>query len=152
MRLPGRCWRPFPTGRSSTRPALAEFERLNVRARHARHTLVPFLEQIDEVMEAASLLVSRAGASTCAELKAAGRGAILVPLPTSADDHQLLNARALAADGSRGPPTQGEDSRGPAGGPLPGIPVGWYARIRLGGLPEPNRSVGACLEDLARVL
>ncbi|HEX9082245.1 MAG TPA: UDP-N-acetylglucosamine--N-acetylmuramyl-(pentapeptide) pyrophosphoryl-undecaprenol N-acetylglucosamine transferase, partial [Holophagaceae bacterium] len=77
----------------------AEFARLESRPRHRRHHLVPFLEHMDEAMEAASLLVSRAGASTCAELLAAGRGAILVPLPTAAHDHQTRNAQALADQG-----------------------------------------------------
>ena len=45
------------------------------------------------------LVVSRAGATTCAELAAAGRGAILVPLPL-AGDHQRANADAMARAGA----------------------------------------------------
>jgi UDP-N-acetylglucosamine--N-acetylmuramyl-(pentapeptide) pyrophosphoryl-undecaprenol N-acetylglucosamine transferase len=45
------------------------------------------------------VVVSRAGATTCAELAAAGRGAILVPLPL-AGDHQRHNAEALARAGA----------------------------------------------------
>lgn len=45
------------------------------------------------------LIVSRAGATTCAELAAAGKPAIMVPLPTAADDHQRNNAEALVAAG-----------------------------------------------------
>ena len=45
------------------------------------------------------LVVSRAGATTCAELAAAGRGAILVPLPL-AGDHQRANAEAMARAGA----------------------------------------------------
>ncbi len=43
----------------------------------------------------ADLIVSRAGATTVAEIKAAGRAAILVPFPFAADDHQTKNARAM---------------------------------------------------------
>ena len=46
------------------------------------------------------LVVSRAGASTLAELTAAGKAAILVPLPTAADDHQRRNAEAMAEAGA----------------------------------------------------
>ena len=77
----------------------AEQERLRERPRHPRHAMVPFITRMDEAMESASFVVSRAGASTCAELKATGRGAILVPLPTSAGGHQRMNALAMAAEG-----------------------------------------------------
>jgi UDP-N-acetylglucosamine--N-acetylmuramyl-(pentapeptide) pyrophosphoryl-undecaprenol N-acetylglucosamine transferase len=42
----------------------------------------------------------RAGATTLAELMAAGKAAILVPLPTATDDHQRKNAEALAESGA----------------------------------------------------
>jgi len=48
----------------------------------------------------ADLIVSRAGATTCAELSAAGKAAIMVPLPTAADDHQRKNAEALQTAGA----------------------------------------------------
>ena len=41
-------------------------------------------------------MISRAGASSVAELAAAGRAAILVPLPNATDDHQTANAKQLA--------------------------------------------------------
>ena len=51
-------------------------------------------------MKAADLVVCRAGATTLAELTAAGKPAVLVPLPTAADDHQRKNAEVLAAAGA----------------------------------------------------
>jgi UDP-N-acetylglucosamine--N-acetylmuramyl-(pentapeptide) pyrophosphoryl-undecaprenol N-acetylglucosamine transferase len=56
----------------------------------------PFLFDMDREMKRADVIVSRAGATTIAELTAAGRPAILVPLPTAADDHQTKNAEVLA--------------------------------------------------------
>jgi UDP-N-acetylglucosamine--N-acetylmuramyl-(pentapeptide) pyrophosphoryl-undecaprenol N-acetylglucosamine transferase len=141
----------FPQWEILHQAGAGEFERLKDRPRHARHTLVPFLERIDEAMEAASLLVSRAGASTCAELKAAGRGAILVPLPTSAGGHQLMNARALAAEGRAVVEVQGGDLAERLEARCWDFMADAAARIRLGGDSEPNRSVEACLEDLARL-
>jgi len=55
----------------------------------------PFLPCIYEEFGRANLIFSRAGASTVAEIAAAGRAAILVPFPGAADDHQTKNARAL---------------------------------------------------------
>ncbi len=51
-------------------------------------------------MSAADLVVCRAGATTLAELTAAGRPSMLIPLPTAADDHQRRNAEVLAAAGA----------------------------------------------------
>ena len=99
----------------------AELARLQYRPRHARHELVPFIAGMAEAMESASLVLSRAGASTCAELKAVGRGALLVPLPTSANDHQRMNARG---HGRRGPRPAAGAGRGvllPHGGGAPGV-------------------------------
>jgi UDP-N-acetylglucosamine--N-acetylmuramyl-(pentapeptide) pyrophosphoryl-undecaprenol N-acetylglucosamine transferase len=51
-------------------------------------------------MKAADLVVCRSGATTIAELTASGRPAIFIPLPTAADDHQRVNAEAVAAAGA----------------------------------------------------
>jgi len=60
----------------------------------------PFLYAMDREMKSADLVISRAGATTIAELTAAGRAAILIPLPTAADDHQKKNAEVLAHAGA----------------------------------------------------
>jgi UDP-N-acetylglucosamine--N-acetylmuramyl-(pentapeptide) pyrophosphoryl-undecaprenol N-acetylglucosamine transferase len=57
--------------------------------------LSPFFPDVSEKLASAHLVIARAGASTVAELAAAGRPAILVPLPGAIDDHQSANARAL---------------------------------------------------------
>ncbi len=60
----------------------------------------PFLFAMDREVSAADLVVCRAGATTLAELTAAGRPALLIPLPTAADDHQRRNAEVLASAGA----------------------------------------------------
>jgi UDP-N-acetylglucosamine--N-acetylmuramyl-(pentapeptide) pyrophosphoryl-undecaprenol N-acetylglucosamine transferase len=60
----------------------------------------PFLYAMDREMKEADVVVSRAGATTIAELTAAGRAAILIPLPTATDDHQRKNAEVLARAGA----------------------------------------------------
>src|SRR4029078_13372483 len=60
----------------------------------------PFLFTMDREIRSADLVVCRAGATTSGRLTAAGRPAVLVPLPTAADDHQRKNAEVLGAAGA----------------------------------------------------
>jgi len=59
-----------------------------------------YISDMVSEFEKTDLIISRAGATTCAELAAAGKVAIMVPLPTAADDHQRKNAEALEANGA----------------------------------------------------
>lgn len=61
---------------------------------------VGYIDAMPKALAAADLAVSRAGAMGTAELLAWGVPAILIPLPTSAADHQAHNARALAEAGA----------------------------------------------------
>ena len=54
-----------------------------------------FLTNAAEAIAEADLLLCRSGASTVAELCAAGRPALYVPFPQAADDHQRRNAEAM---------------------------------------------------------
>ncbi len=54
-----------------------------------------FLDDMPRRFEAASLVLARSGASTVAELCAAGKPAVLVPFPLAADDHQRKNAEVM---------------------------------------------------------
>jgi len=58
-----------------------------------------FFKDMPERYARANLVVCRAGATTCAELIAAGRAAVLVPFAAAAEGHQLHNARALEKAG-----------------------------------------------------
>jgi UDP-N-acetylglucosamine--N-acetylmuramyl-(pentapeptide) pyrophosphoryl-undecaprenol N-acetylglucosamine transferase len=58
-----------------------------------------FLFEMDREMTNTDVVVARAGATTLSELAAAGKPAILVPLPTAADDHQRKNAEVIARAG-----------------------------------------------------
>lgn len=61
--------------------------------------LATYLPDLPDRLAWSHLVVARAGASTIAELTAAGRPAILVPLPSATDDHQTANAREMAKAG-----------------------------------------------------
>ncbi len=57
--------------------------------------LASFFHDVPERLAGAHLVISRAGASTVAELTAVGRPSILVPYLYAVDDHQTANARAI---------------------------------------------------------
>ena len=57
--------------------------------------LAPFFTDMAARLGAAHLVISRAGASSVAELMVAGRPALLVPLPSATDNHQYFNALAV---------------------------------------------------------
>jgi len=61
--------------------------------------LMTYIEDMPEKLADAHLVIGRAGASTLAEITAAGRPAILIPYPSATDDHQTANARDIARAG-----------------------------------------------------
>lgn len=73
----------------------ARYREAGVEARVTAH-----IEDMAGAYGWAELVVARAGASTAAELAAAGVGSILVPYPFAADDHQRANARFLEERGA----------------------------------------------------
>jgi UDP-N-acetylglucosamine--N-acetylmuramyl-(pentapeptide) pyrophosphoryl-undecaprenol N-acetylglucosamine transferase len=77
-----------------------EFVRDGYRRAGLSARVVPFIDEMVLEMTHADLVVCRAGATTLAELTAAGRAAILIPLPAATDDHQRENARVLAEAGA----------------------------------------------------
>ena len=72
----------------------AAYQELRVTA-----TVESFFDDIPDIMATSHLVICRAGASSVAELAAAGRAAILVPLPSAMDDHQTANAQQMASVG-----------------------------------------------------
>jgi UDP-N-acetylglucosamine--N-acetylmuramyl-(pentapeptide) pyrophosphoryl-undecaprenol N-acetylglucosamine transferase len=62
--------------------------------------IVPFLDDMPAAFARADFVVCRSGAGAMAELAAAGKPSILVPLPTAADDHQMHNAQAFERAGA----------------------------------------------------
>ncbi len=74
-----------------------------VRGRYAElgipAELTTYIEDMSEKLADAHLFIGRAGASTIAELSAAGRPAILIPFPSATDDHQTANAREMTKAG-----------------------------------------------------
>ena len=65
-----------------------------------RANVTKYIDNMVAAFAAADLVVSRAGATTTAELIAAGKASLMVPFPFAADDHQRKNAEALEQAGA----------------------------------------------------
>jgi UDP-N-acetylglucosamine--N-acetylmuramyl-(pentapeptide) pyrophosphoryl-undecaprenol N-acetylglucosamine transferase len=83
------------TGERDYNNALAAYQSLGESAEVSK-----FIENMPAAFARADLVVCRSGASTVAEITAAGKPAIFVPFPRAADDHQRVNAEALAREGA----------------------------------------------------
>jgi UDP-N-acetylglucosamine--N-acetylmuramyl-(pentapeptide) pyrophosphoryl-undecaprenol N-acetylglucosamine transferase len=83
-----------------TGPAMRD-EIASAHAQAGRESeVVAFLDDMEARVAAADLVVCRSGATTCAELTAAGKASVLVPFAQAADDHQKVNAAALQRAGA----------------------------------------------------
>jgi len=69
-------------------------------AHGADATVTSFIDDMAAAFHRADLVICRAGATTVAELAAAGKAAVLVPYPYAIGDHQTLNARVLVDAGA----------------------------------------------------
>src|ERR1051325_3076182 len=82
----------------------ADFEKVQARYAAAgwseRADVRSYIDNMMSDFAAADLVLCRAGATTTAELIAAGKASIMVPFPFAADDHQRKNAEALEAAGA----------------------------------------------------
>ena len=110
-----------PPGRTAmTREIVdAGLRRLNLKA-----VVHPFLAEMELALGAATVAISRAGASSLAELAAMRVPAVLVPYPAATDNHQFHNARALKRDRRRPLAGTGGATAGNAGPAALGIARG----------------------------
>lgn len=83
------------TGEAELEATRARYQEAGVEA-----TCQAFIRDMAAAYRSADLVVSRAGATTVAELSVVGRPAILIPYPYAADNHQEINARELVRAGA----------------------------------------------------
>ncbi len=83
------------TGERDYNDAKAAYQRAGMSAE-----VSPFISDMPAIFARADLVLCRSGASTVAEIAAAGKPAIFVPFPRAADDHQRVNAQALERAGA----------------------------------------------------
>lgn len=94
-KLPGRLRVTQQCRRDDVAPVQAEYRRLGFEAEVAA-----FFDDLPRRIADSHLVISRAGASTVAELTAIGRPSIMVPYPHAIDDHQTSNAHAIDETGA----------------------------------------------------
>jgi UDP-N-acetylglucosamine--N-acetylmuramyl-(pentapeptide) pyrophosphoryl-undecaprenol N-acetylglucosamine transferase len=83
------------TGTANYEAIAAAYKGLNARAK-----VFAFFREMELALGAASAVISRAGASSLAEIAAMQVPSILIPYPSAADDHQYHNARGFAQSGA----------------------------------------------------
>lgn len=92
------------TGERDYNDALAAYQALQnaagESAQRFKFEVFKFIEDMPAAFARADLVVCRSGASTVAEIAAAGKPAVFVPFPRAADDHQRVNAEVLARHGA----------------------------------------------------
>lgn len=134
------------TGKTMRDEVAARYRELGVDA-----DVVPFIDDMAKAYADATVVVSRAGATTLAELCAIGRPSILIPFPHAADDHQSRNAESLARDGAAACIREGALSPGLLADTLRGLLDDVDARremadrARLRGRPD---AAAAIVDDL----
>jgi UDP-N-acetylglucosamine--N-acetylmuramyl-(pentapeptide) pyrophosphoryl-undecaprenol N-acetylglucosamine transferase len=94
--LAGKQWQWLHlTGAKDFEKVKSAYAALGIKA-----TVKSFFAEMDLALGAATAAVSRAGASSLAEMAAMRLPSLLVPLPTAADNHQFFNARIYAMSGA----------------------------------------------------
>jgi len=114
-----------------------------------------FFDDVPERLAEASLVISRAGASSIADIAAIGRPAILVPYPHATDDHQAANAAGLVSAGGAFTIREEELTPEALAGHIAAIlsdPEGARAMAQASGgqgRPDATEHLAALIEDLA---
>ncbi len=115
-----------------------------------------FFEDVPERLAEATLVISRAGASSLADIAVIGRPAILVPYPYATDDHQAANAAGLVSAGGAFMIREAELTAEGLAGHITAIlsdPEGASAMARASrsqGRPDATEHLAALVEDLAQ--
>ena len=74
-----------------------KLEDANININYIENTkIVPYIYNMEEIMNVSDLIVSRSGAMTITEIANLAKPSILVPLPNVSGDHQMYNAKVLA--------------------------------------------------------
>ncbi|HET9069456.1 MAG TPA: UDP-N-acetylglucosamine--N-acetylmuramyl-(pentapeptide) pyrophosphoryl-undecaprenol N-acetylglucosamine transferase, partial [Amaricoccus sp.] len=129
----------------------AAYEQAGLRAE-----LRAFFEDVPDRLAEATLVISRAGASSVADISVIGRPAILVPYPYATDDHQAANAAGLVSAGGAFVIREEELTPEVLAGHIAAIlsdPEGASAMARASraaGRPDAVEHLAALVEDLAQ--
>lgn len=92
----------FITGKHHYKSIMEKWENVALGSEESSGNvkIVPYINDLPEVFASVSLVVSRSGATTLAELTALGIPSILIPSPNVTEDHQTKNAQSLVDNGA----------------------------------------------------
>ena len=91
----------WAVGQSQYSVVKEELEKNNLSINNIKNiTIVPYIYNMQEVMNLADLIVARSGAMTITEVAIVGKPAIFIPFPYATENHQEYNARVLADSGA----------------------------------------------------
>ena len=88
------------TGNNNLKDVEKKAGELGIKAGHGGYFPIAFInDELKDIVAAADLIISRAGANSISEFAANGKASILIPLEKSANDHQRMNAYSIARIG-----------------------------------------------------
>jgi len=88
------------TGENNFNQVVRKAGELGIKAGREGYIAIPFIrEELKDVLALADLIITRAGANSLSEIAANGKPAIAIPIESSANNHQRMNAYALARIG-----------------------------------------------------
>ena len=91
----------WATGPEQYEVIKGQFENINLNINNIQNMkIVPYIYNMEEVMNISDIIVARSGAMTITEISNLGKPSILVPLPNVSNDHQLYNAKVLEKIGA----------------------------------------------------
>jgi len=86
----------WATGNSGYDMVKEEFEKAQININNMKNAkIVPYIYNMDEILNTADLLVCRSGAMTITEISNVGKPAIFIPFPYATENHQEYNAKVL---------------------------------------------------------
>lgn len=89
----------FVTGKKRFDSVMEEINKRNITIT-SNISVLPYISNMQEILHKVSLIVSRSGATTLAEITALGKPSILIPSPNVTNDHQTKNALNLVSNGA----------------------------------------------------
>ncbi len=90
----------WATGSATYQSVVAELEAKGIDWRQPQWRIIEYIKNIPQALACSDLCICRAGATTLAELSAAGKASILIPYPYAAENHQEYNARVFEDKGA----------------------------------------------------
>lgn len=90
----------WATGTATYVQTIEELGNRQINWRRKGWRIEKYIQDIPEALACSDVCVCRSGASTLAELSAAGKASILIPYPYAAENHQEYNARAFSTKGA----------------------------------------------------